>query len=71
MFSYEEVHGGEDYVPYISLDPLNDPQSFTFRIKVFKNLQVLRNQILKLQSKYETRPVPNTVQCQLVSTPRC
>ena len=49
MFSYEEVHGGDDYVPYISLDPLNDPQSFTFRIKVFKNL-VLRNQILNLKS---------------------
>ena len=37
MFSFEEIHGGDDYVPYISLDPLNDPQSFTFRIKV-KNL---------------------------------
>ena len=34
MFSYEEIHGGENYVPYTSLDPLNDPKSFTFRIKV-------------------------------------
>jgi len=34
MFSFEEIHGGDDYVPYVSLDPLNDPQSFTFRIKV-------------------------------------
>ena len=24
----------EEYVPYISLDPLNDPKSFTFRLKV-------------------------------------
>ena len=24
----------EGYVPYVSLDPLNDPKSFTFRIKV-------------------------------------
>ncbi len=22
------------YVPYVSLDPLNDPKSFTFRLKV-------------------------------------
>ena len=34
MFSYEEIHGGDNYVPYTSLDPLNDPKSFTFRIKV-------------------------------------
>jgi hypothetical protein len=26
---------GQDYEPYISLDPLNDPKSFTFRIKVY------------------------------------
>ena len=26
--------GDEPYVPYVSLDPLNDPKSFTFRIKV-------------------------------------
>jgi hypothetical protein len=25
---------GDDYVPYVSLDPLKDPKSFTFRIKV-------------------------------------
>ena len=25
------------YVPYVSLDPLNDPKSFTFRIKVCNN----------------------------------
>ena len=24
----------DPYVPYVSLDPLNDPKSFTFRIKV-------------------------------------
>ena len=32
------LHGdhsaGDQYVPYVSLDPLNDPKSFTFRIKV-------------------------------------
>jgi hypothetical protein len=40
--------GGHDYVPYVSLDPLKDPKSFTFRIKVksadlifeFKSLKV-------------------------------
>ena len=33
---YEElgIEVGEDYVPYVSLDPLNDPKSFTYRIKV-------------------------------------
>ena len=41
MFSYEEIHGGENYVPYTSLDPLNDPKSFTFRIKVLKNCVLL------------------------------
>ena len=25
-----------EYVPYVSLDPLNDPKSFTFRQKVIK-----------------------------------
>ena len=44
MFSYEEIHGGENYVPYTSLDPLNDPKSFTFRIKVLKIVCCLRNQ---------------------------
>ena len=24
----------EDYVPYVSMDPLHDPKSFTFRLKV-------------------------------------
>ena len=27
----------EPYVPYVSLDPLNDPKSFTFRLKVQLN----------------------------------
>ena len=35
------LHGdhsaGDQYVPYVSLDPLNDPKSFTFRIKVLNN----------------------------------
>ena len=35
MFSDLEINGGEDYVPYVSQDPLNDPKSFIFRIKVF------------------------------------
>ena len=35
MFSDLEINGGEDYVPYVSQDPLNDPKSFTFRIKVY------------------------------------
>ena len=34
MFSDLEITGGEGYVPYVSQDPLNDPKSFTFRIKV-------------------------------------
>jgi len=34
MFSDLEINGGEGYVPYVSQDPLNDPKSFTFRIKV-------------------------------------
>ena len=29
-----DLEESEDYVPYVSLDPLNDPKSFTFRIKV-------------------------------------
>ena len=28
----EEV---EEYIPYVSLDPLNDPKSFTFKQKVY------------------------------------
>ena len=35
MFSDLEINGGEDYVPYVSQDPLNDPKSFIFRIKVY------------------------------------
>ena len=35
MFSDLEINGGEDYVPYVSQDPLSDPKSFTFRIKVY------------------------------------
>ncbi len=34
MFSDLELNGGGNYVPYVSLDPQNDPKSFTFRIKV-------------------------------------
>ena len=34
MFSDVEINGGEGYVPYVSQDPLNDPKSFIFRIKV-------------------------------------
>ena len=30
----------EPYVPYVSLDPLNDPKSFTFRLKVQLNRDV-------------------------------
>ena len=35
MFSDLEINGGEGYVPYVSQDPLSDPKSFTFRIKVY------------------------------------
>ena len=35
MFSDLEINGGEGYVPYVSQDPLNDPKSFIFRIKVY------------------------------------
>ena len=41
MFSEIELNGGEGYVPYASLDPLNDPKSFTFRIKVHCTVSVL------------------------------
>ena len=40
---YEElgIDVGEDYVPYVSLDPLNDPKSFTYRIKVIPRVTPL------------------------------
>ena len=27
----------EEYVPYVSMDPLHDPKSFTYRQKVIRN----------------------------------
>ena len=67
---YEElgIEVGEDYVPYVSLDPLNDPKSFTYRIKVIPRVTPLHNPII-LSTTSRLTSVTSSFQVRDLGTP--